>query len=224
MSTKIGIIAEGPIDHALLPPLLERIAQDRAGYDWPVTSDDVADFFFIRKKGHGGVLEVVRKLVSVLDTKNYKHAFFVILLDRRTQCVQKEIRRLLKNRNRFALGVAIEEIEAWWLADRENTLKWSGFTRTNLPTGTRYASEAYNAEKDPEPKKTLDELTRISNRFDRFYGVGNMDMATAFAEKYWRENAKLDAIHSGCPKGYGSFEKVVVNRFRTAKNKAGKPF
>ena len=27
MSTKIGIIAEGPIDHCLLPPLLERIAR-----------------------------------------------------------------------------------------------------------------------------------------------------------------------------------------------------
>lgn len=69
MSTKIGIIAEGPIDHALLPPLLERIARDRAGYDWPVAPDDVAEIFNIRKRGHGGVLETVRRLVDALESE-----------------------------------------------------------------------------------------------------------------------------------------------------------
>ena len=64
MSTKVGIIAEGPIDHALLPVLLERIVRDRANYDWPVAPDNVAEFFQIRKRGHGGVLEAVRNLVS----------------------------------------------------------------------------------------------------------------------------------------------------------------
>jgi hypothetical protein len=222
VSTKVGIIAEGPIDHALLPALLTRIARDRASYDWPVTADDMAEVFFIRKRGHGGVLETVRKLVSVLDTQFFEHAFFVILLDRRTRGVQEEIRGLLANRNRFALGVAIEEMEAWWLADRQNTLAWAGMAVP--PTDTRYAAEGYRAEQDDDPKKTLDELTRDSDRFDRHYGDGNTDMASEFAEDYWRDHANLDAICADCPEGYGRFEKVATNRFRTAKTSAGRLF
>ena len=41
-ATRVGIIAEGPIDHALLPALLERIARDRAAFDWPVLGEDAA--------------------------------------------------------------------------------------------------------------------------------------------------------------------------------------
>jgi len=222
VSTKIGIIAEGPIDHALLPALLERIARDRAGFTWPLNAEDMAEVFAIRKRGHGGVLETVRKLVTVLDTEFFEHAFFVILLDRRTRSAQEEIRGLLTNRNRFALGVAIEEIEAWWLADRKNTLAWAGMVAT--PPGTRYAAEGYRAEHDDDPKKTLDELTQVSDRFDRYYGGGNTDMATEFAEDYWRRFAKLDAIGTDCPEGYGRFEGVATNRFRAAKSAAGRLF
>ena len=148
MSTKIGIIAEGPIDHALLPALLERIARDRAGYNWPVRPEDVAEVFQIRKRGHGGVLETVRKLVAALSTDVYDHAFFVIMLDRRTRPVQEEIRTLISPHGRFVMGIAIEEIEAWWLADRRNTLAWAGMTdslpatiaatpsRVTMPSGT----------------------------------------------------------------------------------------
>ena len=42
VSTKVGIIAEGPIDYVLIPALMERIAQDQAGYKWPVSPDDLA--------------------------------------------------------------------------------------------------------------------------------------------------------------------------------------
>src|ERR1051325_1200404 len=115
MSTKIGIIAEGPIDHALLPALLERIATDRAGFTWPLTSDDLAEVFPIRKRGHGGVLGTVEAMVKALNTKYFDHACFVILLDRRTSAVQQEVRKLIAGKERFVLGIAIEEIEAWWL-------------------------------------------------------------------------------------------------------------
>jgi len=222
MSTKIGIIAEGPIDHALLSPLLERIAKDRASYTWPIVPADVAELFLIRKRGHGGVLEAVRKLVSVLDTHFFEHAFFIILLDRKTRAVQEKIFALLANRNRFALGLAIEEIEAWWLADRRNTLMWAGIT--DPPRNARYAAEQYRAEQDDDPKKTLDELTRLSTRFDRYYGDGNTDMANEFAEHYWRQNADLNAIRTQCPEGYGRFEDVATNRFRAAKAAVGRLF
>ncbi len=183
MSTRIGIIAEGPIDHCLLPPLLGRIARERADYGWPLTSEDVAEVFSIRKRGHGGVLETVRRLVKALDAIDDQRAFYVILLDRRTKAVQEEIKKLLENRDRFVLGIAIEEIEAWWLGDRTNTLAWAGL-KANLPAGCRHAKVKYQSERDDAPKKTLDELTQISDRFDRCYGEGNKDLAQEFADDY----------------------------------------
>jgi hypothetical protein len=215
VSTKIGIIAEGPIDHALLRALLERIARDRADYSWPVRSDDIAAVFQIRKRGHGGVLETVRRLVAAFSTDVYDHAFFVIMLDRRTRPVQEEIRTLIGAHGRFVLGVAIEEIESWWLADRRNTLEWAGLTGSLSPH-CRYAAADYHAERDDEPKKTLDELTRESDRFDRYYGDGNVELAIEFAEGYWREFAHLDEIRAQCKKGYRPFERDVTQLFRQA--------
>jgi hypothetical protein len=215
MSTKIGVIAEGPIDHALLPPLLERIARVRAGYHWPVRPDDLAEIFPIRKRGHGGVLDTVRRLVAALSTEVFDHAFFVIVLDRRTRPAQEEIRNLISGHGRFVLGIAIEEIEAWWLGDRGNTLAWAGLTKS-LPPHCRYAVADYRAEGDDEPKKTLDELTRESERFDRYYGEGSIELATEFAEDYWREFAHLDEIRAQCRVGYRPFERDVTQRFRLA--------
>jgi hypothetical protein len=215
VSTKIGIIAEGPIDHALLPALLERIARARAGYSWPVQPDDIAELFQIRKRGHGGVLETVRRLVIALSADVYDHAFFVIVLDRRTRPVQEEIRTLIASHGRFVMGIAIEAIEAWWLADRRNTLEWAGLTGS-LPRHCRYAVADYHAERDDEPKKTLDELTRESDRFDRCHGEGNVELAIEFAEDYWKEFAHLDDIRAQCHLGYRPFEREVTQRFRQA--------
>ena len=92
MSTRIGIIAEGPIDHALLPPLLSRIAYEKAGFTWPLQTDDMAEFFPMRKRGHGGVLKTIEKLVGILRGAQYDHAMFVILLDRGTTAVQDRVR------------------------------------------------------------------------------------------------------------------------------------
>jgi hypothetical protein len=202
MSTKIGIIAEGAIDHALLPAILERIAKDRADFTWPVTADDIAESFPIRKRGHGGVLETIRALVKALDTEHFNHACFVILLDRRTHAVQAEIRKLIRGRDRFVIGIAGEEIEAWWLGDRTNTLAWSGL-RHSLPDACRYARAKYLAEQDDALKKTLDELTRCSERFDRCYGEGNLDMASEFAEGFWQAYARLNEIATQCPRALG---------------------
>ena len=223
MSTKIGIIAEGLIDHALLPVLLERIAQDRASYDWPVAPDDVAELFQVRKRGHGGVLEVVRNLVSALSTQVYDHAFYVILLDRRTRAVQREVRKLVLKHDHFILGIAIEEIEAWWLADRTNTLAWAGL-KESLPKDCRYAASRYSGEKDDQPKKTLHELTCHSDRFDRTYGEGNVDMAREFAEEYWRQSARLDDLRVQCPRGYRPFELAVTAEFRSAARRQRRQF
>ena len=219
MSTKVGIIAEGPIDYHLIPAVLERIARDRAGYDWPVRPDDLTQLFPVRKRGHGGVLDMVRKMVEALSHEVYDHAFYVILLDRKTRAVQEEVRQLISGHDRFVMGVAIEEIEAWWLGDRRNTLAWTNLAPVP-PAHCLYAAAGYHAESDADPKVTLDELTRESDRFDRFYGEGNVDMAEEFAEEYWKNHARLDDIRSQCSAGYVPFEDATTQHFRNAANLA----
>jgi len=125
MSTKIGIITEGSIDQVLLPPLLSRIATDKAQLKWPLEVGDVAEVIGMRKRGHGGVLETVRKLIKAYADSSYEYVLIIILLDRRTKAVQEKIRGVISHSDRpdrFVLGIAIEEIEAWWLGDRKCTL------------------------------------------------------------------------------------------------------
>jgi hypothetical protein len=210
-------VCAGP---ALLPPLLERIATDRADFRWPLTAEDVAEVFFLRKRGRGGVLETVRRLVKALDAGPFDHACFIILLDRRTRAVQEEVLKLIRGKERFVLGIAREEIEAWWLGDRTNTLAWSGL-KDGLPPHCCYAGPRYQAEKDATPKNTLDELTRLSERFDRYYGEGNLDLAIEFAEDYWRPGARLDEIATQCPEGFGRFLERMTNSFRRVKAASG---
>jgi hypothetical protein len=169
------------------------------------------------------VLETVRRLVSALSNSVYDFSFYVIVLDRRTGLVQKEIRKLLSRHDRFVLGIAIEEIEAWWLADRRNTLAWANLV-DRLPGECRYAHAKYQSERDDNPKKTLDELTRHSDRFDRTYGEGNLDMARKFAEDYWKERAQLDDLRVHCPQGYAPFEGAVTQEFRRAVQRQGRLF
>ena len=197
--------------------------RDRADYNWPIAPDDLAELFPIRKRGHGGVLETVRNLVSALSNEVYDHAFYVILLDRRTRTVQKEVRRLLSKHDGFVLGIAIEEIEAWWLADRTNTLTWAGL-RGGMPKDCRYAAPGYSSERDKDLKKTLHELTLRSNRFDRTYGEGNVDMAREFAEEHWRRSARLDELRVQCPRGYKPFEQSITQEFRSAARRRGRLF
>lgn len=224
MSTKVGIIAEGPIDHILLPALLSAIATHKAEYKWPVDAADVAELLPIRKTGHGGVLEKVRRLVTILKSYPLDYKFFVILLDEKTEEVQREIRELIRGDSRFVLGIAIKELEAWWLGDRTDALSWCGFDHATLPP-CRYGKcdqnrrLIYAAEKDDNPKRTLNELTELSTRFDCVYGDGNIDLATQFVEQFWREflnRDRLDEIAAQCPHGFGEFQKSATDAFKAS--------
>lgn len=74
---------------------------------------------------------------------------------------------------------------------------------------------------NPKPKTTLDELTRTSDRFDRCYGEGNLDLSREFAEDYWRQHADLDAIRTDCTEGFRPFEKSMTQQFRHARRSSG---
>ena len=226
MSTNVGIITEGPVDRILVRPLLKCIAAGKAGCSGPLFDEDYSERVTIRKRGHGGVLEMVRNLVDVLEADPPPYDIVVILLDRRTLPVQERIKALIRGKDRFVLGIAIEEIEAWWLADRKDTLAWADLKEADLEDGARFCRDhktgkhdrgRYKAEEDPNPKQTLDEITRISGKFDRCYGEDSEDLARDFVQRYWEKAAPIDQIGSQCPKGFGSFQKDVTNEFRAAK-------
>ena len=221
-STRVGVIAEGPIDHALLSPLLQRIAHDRAEYAWPVSGDDVGPMIRMRKRGAGGVLEAVRTLVKALRGLQQfsSQAFFVIVLDRRTHAEQRQIGKLVRGDHRFVMGVAIEEIEAWWLGDRSATLGWLRLAEGDVHA-LSYGKERYKAERDRDPKGTLDELTRASGAVESVYGRnGNLSLAREFAET-WSDAADLDAIEQQCPRGFRPFATKTSAAFRRARSSQG---
>jgi hypothetical protein len=66
----------------------------------------------------------------------------------------------------------------------------------------------------------LDEITRISKKFDRCYGEGNVDLAEDFVREHWQKAAPIDQIVTQCPIGFGSFQKEITNEFRAAKARA----
>lgn len=215
-AARVGVICEGPIDRALLAALLERIARDRAGFAWPTSTDDIADSFRIRERGHGRVVEAVKRLIEVLSRSPCRsEAFYVVVLDRRTRPAHKAVRKLLRGRGQFIFGTAIEEIEAWWLADRRSTLGWAGLDDP-LPRDMRYSKAHYVAERDQDPKRTLDEVTEQSPKLDCRYGRnGNLGLAEDFADT-WRQTAKLADVEAQCPRGFGPFCRAVSREFTRA--------
>jgi hypothetical protein len=221
MSTRIGVLAEGPIDHALISPIIRQIATKRAQFTWPVDPADAAEWLKLRPRGHGGVWLAVQKAIRVLQEEEFPYSFIIILLDRRTKAIQGKIRRLISGRDRFVLAVAQEEIEAWWLGDRPCTLSWLRFDAA--PGNTRYAKPGYQAERDKEPKKTLTELTQESPNpeIDRNYGEGNLDLARDFAD-FWEGRVNLPEIEGQCPKRFQPFCHDTTEAFRRAKTSEGR--
>ena len=220
MSTRVGIIAEGPIDREIIQPILSGIARDRNSITWPIDPEDLADFLQMRIRGHGGVQKAVERLVRVLqESSEFPYSFVVILLDRRTMKVQRKVRQYIRGDDRFVLGICKEEIEAWWLGDRTNTLAWLNFSEA--PSGTKYSRNRYRAERDGQPKKTLDELTRHCDEFDRFYGDGNLDLASDFAE-VWDGRVRLQEIENQCPERFPPFIGDVETAFRMVLRVSGR--
>jgi hypothetical protein len=216
---KVGLIAEGGIDEVLLQALIERIAAARAQYAWSVAPAKRITLFPMRKRGAGGVVEATERLIRALETSPFEgYLFFLIVLDSRPRNPVKKVRQLVSGRERFVFGVAIREIEAWWLGDRKSTLQWLQLSA--LPLNCAYAAKGYTAEKDREPKRTLDELTRLSRALLSRYRQGNAELAAEFAEQ-WRSKARLDGIELQCPKGFRPFCRATADAFRRVKAGSG---
>jgi hypothetical protein len=211
----VGIFCEGSIDFHLLGALLKRIARVRARIDWPVQPRDAIEEIRIRKRGFGQIEKAIRRCLKD-DTHLAKYEFIVVVLDANTRNSQEAVRRLFRGRRDFVLGVAHQEIEAWWLADRSSVLEWLQLRERDV-RGTRYALP-YDPERDDNPKQTLDELTELSSAVQSRYGEGNTDLATEFARS-WSDSANLGRIATSCPKGFAPFDQRSAALFAAAKRK-----
>lgn len=214
---KIGYFGEGKLDYILLPPLLEAIAQNKAQIHWPVEASDMKRLN-IRKTGHGGVLEKIRALMEFHDEckkslERMPESFYVIVLDRRTRTVQQMIKETMNNCSiPYVMGIAIEEIEAWILADRCQLLNWLQLDESaSHVRKLRYFDSEYDPEEDSDPKKTLDQLIRASSVPSA--DCWNTDAAAEFVE-FWRDGSMdLVEIEKGCPKGFKPFSEAVSEYF-----------
>jgi hypothetical protein len=202
---RIGLLCEGDIDLALIPALIQRIAYDQVGIRWPVRPDDVVERVGVRRGGFGQVQKAVERLCGLLGQSPFdQYDFFLIVLDQKTRKSQSAIKKCIKGiSRRFVIGIAIMEIEAWWLADRRNTLEWLGLAHEPAPTHT-YWAKAYRAEKDRNPKQTLDDLTKLSPTLRSTYGDGNTQLALEFSD-LWNSRAELGQIRTQCPRGFAPF-------------------
>lgn len=215
---RIGILCEGPIDLELVSALLQRIARSRARVSWPLQPRDVIEQVRMRKRGYGQIPEALKRLKPLLHEEPFEgYSLFVIILDYKTRGTQRSIRRQIKGDHRFLLGIAIREIEAWWLADRRNTLEWLGLN--NGPQlSYRYWRHNYNPERDDDPKRTLDELTQLSSRVDATYSGGNVGLAREFAS-LWADRAELRQIEIHCSQGFAPFCRRATQAFRRAQRR-----
>lgn len=214
---RIGLLSEGPIDFELISALLRRISRSRVGITWPLRVADMIVELRYRPRGYGQVVNALRRLLPLLDSTEWlSFSLFVVVIDNSSRA-RRDIRKLLGGQQKFVLGVAIREIEAWWLADRRNTLEWLGLHDV-AHDGFRYWAHRYSPERDTQPKDTLDELTRLSERVDRTYGDGNLELAREFAAA-GSENAELDQIENGCRRGFAPFCQDSIEALRRAQRR-----
>jgi len=169
----------------------------------------------IRKTGHGGVLKKLKMIVADYEKGIYRPPdILVIVLDhRKTQAVVADIRNLVSGHVWTVIGVAIEEVEAWWLADRQQTLGWLALSNEDAEAAG-YGPD-YAPEKDPDPKGTLDRLTKCSGAVEVGYGDGSVSLATDFVDAAWRQSVTLDSLRIKCPGGFAPFHDRMSERIKT---------
>jgi hypothetical protein len=220
---KIGLVCEGSIDEALIAALLKRIATERVGIHWPVRPFDVFQRINVRRGGHGQIPKAIRRLKIVMGQGPlWDVELFVIVLDHGTRATERSVRREIRGNLRFVLGIAIQEVEAWWLADRRSTLNWLDLSSHEIED-LRYGKRNYNAERDTKPKVTLNELTVQSEAVATRYGDGNFDLASSFAE-LWQHSADLDQMVVQCPRGFSRFhDSAVAALERSARHRRARP-
>lgn len=217
----IGLLSEGPTDVELIPALLKRIASLRTSIHWPLNVRNSLSEVRVRTGGFGQVVKGVRRIIERIHEEPFcEYSFFVVVLDDGAAEARARIRKLIRGNNKFVLGIAVPEIEAWWLADRENTLEWLQLADAQIQE-LRYGRENYRPERDDNPKRTLDELTFISEAVSGTYSEGNAGLAHEFASA-WKDSANLDQIENLCSRGFRPFCQSTTAAMRRAASRKGR--
>ncbi|MBI5242973.1 MAG: hypothetical protein HY922_04715 [Elusimicrobia bacterium] len=192
---RIGLLSEGGIDEALLPPLLAQLAEKVPGIgtrkiDW--------NAFRFAPNGYGGIpktLKVLSKLHSIpSEWGRIRCDLFVVVHDsRKTEDVQKDIRKILKAARDFpaVYGLAIQEVEAWVLGDIENVNK-KVFKIDPLP------KLPAAPERDKDPKKTL------TNLFVKRSQAIEFDRWNAECAREVAPFIRASQVQRRCPHGFGA--------------------
>lgn len=218
---RVAFIGEGNMDEVLIPPLITTIAKINQ-INWPIDfNNDITRPF---RRGFGGVTSTVRRIIAALEedpvTIKKQYQYFIVLIDGRGTS-QTEIRRMIEGHEEFVWGIAIKEVEAWVLADRDHLIEWLGIEKKDCPS-CRFWNKGYQPENDPDPKQTLSELLQAS---DHEFDVWCVGAAEDFIEKYWKGTdfsderismdnwqgkANLFLMTEKCPKGFRPFKEAIL--------------
>lgn len=193
---RIGLLIEGGVDEEILKPLLEQLMlilpehrQRGLGY-YPVP---------FPPNGYGEMSKNLKMLARLYEDVDERRRIgcdlFVVVLDsRKTEEVQRQIKKVLRTTPGFpaVYGVAIQETEAWVLGDIGNVNKhvFKVHPEPPLPKAP---------EKDPDPKNTLVDLfVRASPVLE--YDAWNTECARVVAP-----HLRKGTVAVRCPKGFGRF-------------------
>lgn len=207
---RVGLLTEGGIDEALLPPLLGQSAATipalrNLAIDWKA--------FPFAPNGYGEIPKNLKMLVKLHSRQSEWERIgcdlFVVVHDsRKTDQVQGEIRAVLARSTTFPIvyGLAIQEVEAWVLGDIDNVNRYV-FKIHPMP------SLPFAPERDRDPKKTLTDLFVSRTReleFDR-WNVECARLAAPFL--------RASQVQRKCPRGFGG---LVRSLGRISLNESGR--
>jgi hypothetical protein len=200
---KIGLLVEGAIDEALLPPLIQD-ALGRLSQAAPLTTMT----FPYPPGGFGEVVKNLKTLVRLYQNLSERerlgcNLFLIVHDSRKTESIQKEIRTILREAVYFpaVYGLAIQETEAWVLGDigHVNRHVFQIHPDPRLPRAP---------ELDPDPKKTLTDLyVKPSKTIE--YDCWNLACACQVAPFI-----RSSQVARRCPRGFG---KLVSSLSRNRK-------
>jgi hypothetical protein len=150
--------------------------------------------------GRKGKPYLLKRLPNYNQAARFAPWFAVIDLDRDAPCPAQAIRQWLTNPSRgMRFRVAVQAIEAWLMADKENMARFLGVTLSRLQ---------HNADLNLNPKQTLINIARTSrNRNIREdlvprqssgarVGPLYVPRLTEFVEKLWRPDVAANESDS----------------------------
>jgi hypothetical protein len=219
---KVYFVVEGEIDAILLSAIVRQVAKT-VGVRWPVIPEWDKKTISVRKTGHGGALEKVRRIASDYCSGIYERPdILIVMIDhRKTEEARSEIAELCRNLDFVILAFPKEEIEAWWLGDRQQVLAWLNLSeRTATSLGYH---PGISTEGMLDPKSVLSSLTAESDSVDQIYGNGNIYLAEDFVENAWSNHINIHEVISSCPLFFRRFFDELCSAIRRISRLSASP-